>query len=87
MWARFMIACAYWASSPGATDESAKELEAALSLAVACGARPLAAFCQTALADIHGRRGDKAAVQIFTAAADSIYADLDMRRLPLDPVR
>lgn len=86
-WARFLIARAYWVSGPGAIDESAKELEDALRLAFACGARPLAAFCQTTLGDIHGRRGDKAKAQEFTAAADAIYADLDMRPLPLDPVR
>jgi hypothetical protein len=85
-WARFLIACAYRAADAGAMDKSARELEAALRLALACEARPLAAYCQTTLADIHGRRGAKIAVQEFTAAADSIYADLDMRRLPLDPV-
>ena len=86
-WARFLIARAYCASAPGATDESAKELEAALRLAIACGALPLAAFCKTTLGEIHGRRGDKATAQDFTAAADATYADLDMRPLPLDPVR
>lgn len=86
-WARFLIARACWASAPGAMDESAKELEAALRLAFACGARPLAAFCQTTLADIHRWRSDKAKAQEFTAAADAIYADLDMRPLPLDPLR
>jgi class 3 adenylate cyclase/tetratricopeptide (TPR) repeat protein len=86
-WARFVIARTYWVSGPGAIDESVKELETALRLAFACGARPLAAYCQTTLADIHGRRGDKAKAREFTDAADSIYAELDMRPLPLDPAR
>ncbi len=84
-WARFLIARACRASGPEAMDESTKELEAALRLAIACGARPLAAFCQTTLGEIHARRGDKAKAQEFTAAADAIYADLDMRPLSLSP--
>ena len=85
-WARFLIARASWAAAPAATDGPAKELKAALELAVVCGARPLAAFCQTSLGDICRRRGDKALARDYTAAADAIYVDLDMRPLPLDPV-
>jgi class 3 adenylate cyclase/tetratricopeptide (TPR) repeat protein len=86
-WARFLIARAYWASAPRAMDESAMQLDAALRLAIACEARPLAAFCQATLGAIHARRGDKARAQEFTAAADAICAELDMRPLPLEPVR
>ena len=86
-WARFLIARAYLASAPDATDEPAAELEAALRLADACGARPLAAFCKTTLSEIHGRRGDKAEAEAYAAAADATYADLDMRPLPREAVR
>jgi hypothetical protein len=86
-WARFLIARAYWASAPRAMDEAAVQLDAALRLAVACAARPLAAFCQATLGAIHARRGDKARAQEFTAAADAICAELDLRPLPLEPVR
>jgi hypothetical protein len=86
-WARFLIARAYVASGGVATDESLAEFEAALRLAIACGARPLAAFCKTTLGKIYGRRGDNALAEQHTVAADAIYADLDMRRLPLDRAR
>lgn len=86
-WARFLIGRAYWASNPQDIDESAKELGAALRLALGCEARPLVAFCQTTLGGIHRRRGDDATAQRFTAAADATYAELGMRPLPLDPVR
>jgi hypothetical protein len=85
-WARFLIARAYFASVPEAADEAVTELEVALRLAIACEARPLAAFCKTSLGKIHGRRGDKSAAADLAAAADATYADLDMRPLPLDPV-
>lgn len=86
-WARFLIARAHWASDPPVIAESAKELEKSLELAVACEARPLAAFCKTMLGALQQRRGDQMAAQQFTAAADVMYAELDMRPLSLDPVR
>lgn len=86
-WARFLIGRVCWASAPKAMDESATQLDAALRLAIACEARPLAAFCQATLGAIHARRGDKGRAQEFTAAADATYAELDMRPLPLEPVR
>ncbi len=85
-WARFLIARARFASAPEAADEPVAELEAALRLAEACGALPLAAFCKTMLAEIHDRRGDKAEAEAYAAAADATYADLDMRPLPREPV-
>jgi tetratricopeptide (TPR) repeat protein len=86
-WARFLIARASWASAPNEFEEPMKELELALRNAVACEARPLAAFCQSALADIYVRRGDHAKAHGFNALANSVYSELDMRPLPFDPVR
>jgi class 3 adenylate cyclase/tetratricopeptide (TPR) repeat protein len=86
-WARFAIARAAWVAAPASTHKPAHELETALRLATECGEQPLAAFCQTTLGDIHRRRGDKALAKKFTAAADAIYLNLDMRPLLLDPVR
>jgi hypothetical protein len=86
-WARFLIARASWADASDAIDGPIAELEAALTLAFECGAQPLAAFCQTLLSDIHCRRGDAVKATDYAAAADAIYAGLDMRRLPLAPLR
>jgi class 3 adenylate cyclase/tetratricopeptide (TPR) repeat protein len=86
-WARFLIARASWADASDAIDGPIAELEAALTLAFECGAQPLAAFCQTLLSDIHCRRGDAVKATDYAAAAEAIYAGLDMRRLPLAPVR
>jgi class 3 adenylate cyclase/tetratricopeptide (TPR) repeat protein len=85
-WARFLIARAFLASGPDAISGSAQELEAALRLAIACGARPLEAFCRTALGEIHAKRGDKAAAEELAAAARAVYAELDMRPLSLGAV-
>jgi tetratricopeptide (TPR) repeat protein len=85
-WARFLIARARLASAPAATDEPAAELEAALRLAEACGARPLAAFCRTALGEIHDRRGDAARAATYASAAEAAYAELDMRPVVREPV-
>ena len=73
-------------SAPDDTDEPTKQLEEAVRLARACGARPLVAFCKTTLGEIHGRRGHKAVAEDLTAAAEATYAELDMRPLPLDLV-
>jgi class 3 adenylate cyclase/tetratricopeptide (TPR) repeat protein len=85
-WARFLLARAHWASSSRNIDEAARELEIALRLALACEARPLAAFCQITFGGIHSLRGDHATAQQFTAAANATCAELDMRPPPLDPV-
>lgn len=86
-WARFLIARACWASDPQRIEEAATQLDFALRLALACEARPLIAFCHTNLGAIYSRRGDHETAKKFTAAADSSYAELGMRPLPLDPVR
>lgn len=86
-WARFLIGRACWATDPKDLDEAAKQLKISLSLALACEARPLSAFCQTTLSGIHAWRGDQRAAQIFDATARDIYRELGMRPLPLDPVR
>ena len=83
-WARFLIGRAYWASEPKDLDESEKELDIALRLANACEARPLAAFCNTALYGIYARRGDQARAKEFDAAASATYRELGMQPLPLD---
>ncbi|MCC7484948.1 MAG: AAA family ATPase [Burkholderiales bacterium] len=85
-WARFLIARAAHAADPDDADGIARrELDAALRVAGACDARPLAAFCQTALGAVHARRGDRARAGECFAAADAAYKALDMRSLPLDP--
>lgn len=86
-WARFLVARSCWVADPQDLEESARQLDIALRLARACEARPLVAFCNTTLGAVHGRRGDHAAAQKFTAAADASYKELGMRPLPLDPVR
>jgi class 3 adenylate cyclase/tetratricopeptide (TPR) repeat protein len=86
-WGRFLIGRACSAMETADTEQASKELEAALRLAVACEARPLAAFCQTALAGISRRRGEEAEAGKLAAAADAVYARLGMQSLPLDPVR
>jgi class 3 adenylate cyclase/tetratricopeptide (TPR) repeat protein len=86
-WASFVIGRAHWVSGRGALDEAAMQLDSALRLAIACEARPLTAFCQTTLGNIQGRRGNKTKAQEITGAADAIYAELDMRPLPLEPMR
>ena len=86
-WARFLIARACWAAAPQDLEESAKEFGLALGLARTCEALPLIAFCETMLGAVQDRRGDHAAAQKFTAAADARYKELGMRPLPLDPVQ
>jgi class 3 adenylate cyclase/tetratricopeptide (TPR) repeat protein len=86
-WARFLIGRVLWAANPQDIENASQQLEEALRLAVACEARPLAAFCNTALGGIHRRRGNHAAAQESGAAADAVYAELGMQPLPLDPVR
>jgi len=83
-WARFLIARDLLVSAPNDPRKSEEELRAALHLAVACDARPLAAFCQTALAEIYRKRGDKAAAEDLASSARAAYAELDMRPLTMD---
>src|SRR5437016_4509618 len=83
-WARFLIGRAYLAASePKNLDESEKQLDIALRLATACEARPLAAFCNTALCRIYARRGDQVRGKEVDAVATATYRDLDMQPLPL----
>ena len=86
-WARLLIGLACSTLHAAPMDESHNELEAALSLATACDARPLVAFCQAALGGSHLRRGDTVKAEQCTAAASAIYANLDMRPFPLLAVR
>jgi class 3 adenylate cyclase/tetratricopeptide (TPR) repeat protein len=86
-WARFLIGRAYWASELKDLDESEKQLDIALRLAVASEARPLAAFCNTTLCGIYDRRGDQIRAKEFDAAATATYRELGMQPLPVDPTR
>jgi class 3 adenylate cyclase/tetratricopeptide (TPR) repeat protein len=83
-WARFLIGRAYLAASEPDLDESEKQLETALRLATACEARPLAAFCNTALSGIYARRGDQVGAREVDAVAIATYRELGMQPLTLD---
>ena len=83
-WARFLIGRALSVATPFDTDEAVKQLDAALRLADACQARPLAAFCRGVLGLVHARRGDKALAQELTATAEATYAQLDLRPPPFE---
>jgi hypothetical protein len=84
-WARFLVGRACWACDPKDIDQSRKQLETAVRLATECEARPLVAFCKTALSGIHASRGDAARAKELDAAASAIYRELGMQPLPLDP--
>ena len=86
-WARFLIGRAHGASEQKDLDESEKELNSALRLAMACDARPLAAFCGTALGRIYAARGDQVRAKEFEAAATATYRAVGMQSIPLDPTR
>ena len=83
-WARLLIARVRLASSSAILENAQSEAEEALRLALSCDAKPLAAFCRTTLGEVHGRRGDKAKAQQYTAVANATYEELDIRPLPLD---
>jgi tetratricopeptide (TPR) repeat protein len=86
-WARLLIARACSASDPRATDEPMAQLDAALKIALACEAMPMAAHCQAMLGVVHARRNSNAIASECTAAAAAAYARLDMRPLPLAPTK
>jgi len=85
-WARLLMARGSWASDPKATDEAAGQLETALRVALATGAKPLEAHCRAMLGMIHGARGDNALAEEFRSAAQAAYANLGMRPLLLAPL-
>jgi hypothetical protein len=78
-----LLARSLAASSAGASDEPAKQLELALRLAIDCEAKPLEAHCRRMLGFVRGARGEKAKADELIAAADAIYAALGMRPAPL----
>jgi tetratricopeptide (TPR) repeat protein len=84
-WARFLIGRACWGADPEDLAESEKQFDIALRLATSCEARPLVAFCNTALCAIHARRGDEGRAKEFDAAATAIYRELGMQPLQLIP--
>jgi class 3 adenylate cyclase/tetratricopeptide (TPR) repeat protein len=85
-WGRFLVACSEWPESPPEIEEAMAHLDTALRLATACEARPLAALCSSALARLHEQRGDAAKAAELSAAARSVYTELDMRPLSLEPL-
>jgi class 3 adenylate cyclase/tetratricopeptide (TPR) repeat protein len=85
-WTRLLIARAHWASDPLAIEEPTTQLDAAMRLAAAAGAKPLEAHCQVMLGLIHGRSGNRAKAEKFAAAAATTYASLGMRPLVLAPL-
>ena len=86
-WARLLTALAFWALDPKATDEPLAQLQSALHLGVACGARPLEAHCRTMLGAVYGRQGDVAKAKEFAAAGGALYAELNMRPLLLEGLK
>jgi class 3 adenylate cyclase/tetratricopeptide (TPR) repeat protein len=85
-WARFVMGCAHLAGGQQPLTESREQLETALKLARDCDARPLSAFCQSALARVHTLRGDEAAAQKLTAEAETCYSELGMRAFAPAPM-
>jgi hypothetical protein len=83
-WARFLVGRAAWATGPHNGAHAAAQIERALQLALACGARPLVAYCQSALGAIRQRSGDEIRAKELAAAADAAYTQLGMRPLPLE---
>jgi class 3 adenylate cyclase/tetratricopeptide (TPR) repeat protein len=80
-WARFLIGRACIAGSFDDSEDPVRQLHSALTLAQACEARPLVAFCQTALSEVRTSRGESAKAQELLSAANAIYSGLDMRPL------
>jgi ATP/maltotriose-dependent transcriptional regulator MalT len=83
-WARFLIGRASWAAGAQNGAQAAAQIERALQLARACEARPLVAYCQSALGAIRQRGGDETKARELAAAADAAYTQLGMRPLPLE---
>jgi class 3 adenylate cyclase/tetratricopeptide (TPR) repeat protein len=83
-WARFLIGRAGLAAGPQNAAQAAAQIERALQLALACEARPLVAYCQSALGAIRHRSGDEIRAKELAAAADAAYAQLGMRPLQLE---
>ena len=80
-WARLLIARALWASDAKAAAEAASQLETALGVALATGARPVEAHCRAMLGVIYEANADKSRAEEFSAAAQAAYASLGMRPL------
>jgi class 3 adenylate cyclase/tetratricopeptide (TPR) repeat protein len=85
-WAGFLVArcCLH---GGGTIDQALACLESALVHARMCGARPLAAFCQSSLASAYAARGNQSKLHDHAAKAEAIYAELDLRPLVLEPLR
>jgi class 3 adenylate cyclase/tetratricopeptide (TPR) repeat protein len=77
-WARFLIGEAIQQSA----EEAVREFMTAATLATACGALPLAAFCKDMSGRVLDGRGEHAAAKDLTSAAEATYAQLGMRPPP-----
>jgi tetratricopeptide (TPR) repeat protein len=86
-WARLLIARAGWMGGRANLAECRAQLDAAVRLALECGARPVAALSQAMLAAVCERQGDKARSEELSAAAERAYVELDMRPLSYESAR
>jgi class 3 adenylate cyclase/tetratricopeptide (TPR) repeat protein len=86
-WARYVFALATLKSDEARTDEALKHLELALAIAGACEARPLVAFCQTALSTVYSSNGYREKAKTLISAAEAIYTKHDMRALAINALR
>jgi class 3 adenylate cyclase/tetratricopeptide (TPR) repeat protein len=86
-WARFLCARACLALRPQKVDESAKQLDMALQLALTCEIRPLAAYCQQTIGAIHELQGNKAKAFNFLECASASYQELGIQPLVIDLAR
>jgi class 3 adenylate cyclase/tetratricopeptide (TPR) repeat protein len=78
-WVRFLLAQAV----PEPRDAIA-ELERALSVARACDAKPVSAYCEGLLSLLHERAGNPDAARECSVAAARLYASLGMRPVLLE---
>jgi len=62
-----------------AGEQLVRDLGTALTIADACGARPLAALCKTVMGLVYQKRGETGRADEFIASAHRIYSELDMR--------
>lgn len=85
-WASLLVARATWMSGRVTAEHAIGALQSGLHLATQCAAQPLVALHQSVLAAVHAERGDKAEAARLAAAAGNLYARLDMRPLPLEPL-
>lgn len=84
-WARLLLARIRFATDARSCDEPARQLEAAIGLASAAGARPLLVHCLRTLSAVEARRGNTDAAGMLEARAAAMRSALDMRALRAGP--